>query len=96
MGAARGGGARCAREPQTHEENGGRKEEERPREKNNEHYVTPAKVNIMSHFFLKPYKRPINGTLAQCRGDEGARAHRARATAVPRRARRGNEIKMLM
>lgn len=96
MGAARGGGARCAREPRTHEEKGGCKEAGRTRAKNNEYYVMPAKENIISHFFRRPYKRLIDGALAQCRGDEGARAHRARATAVQRRARRGKRGRMQM
>lgn len=96
MGAARGGGARCAHEPRTHEENGGCKEAGRFRAKNNEYYVMPAKENIISHFFRRPYKRLINGALAQCRGGGGARAHRARATAVQRRARRGKRGRMQM
>lgn len=89
MGAARNGGARCARGPRTRKDHGGCKTVEPLRAKNNEYYVMPVTENIISHFFRKPYKRPIGGTFAQCRGDKGARAHRARATAVPRRARRG-------
>lgn len=50
MGAARVGGARCAREPRTHADNGAELTALSPTSTNNGHYVTSLAINIMFHF----------------------------------------------
>ena len=50
MGAARDGGARCARGPRTHEDNEGKQTALSLTRTNNDYYVTSLAINIIAHF----------------------------------------------
>ena len=79
MGAARDGGARCARGPRTHADNEGEQTALSLTRTNNGHYVTSLAINIMSHFRAErttPRQRDTRGVpprrrgrCAKCRAD---------------------------
>ena len=84
MGAARDGGARCARGPRTHADNEGEQTALSLTRTNNGHYVTSLAINIMSHFRAErttPHWRNTHGVLlrrrwrrAKCDADKDAAA----------------------